>query len=593
MLTKKKRKLLIISIVIAVILILISIFVALYLTTDMFKSNQTLFMKYIAKNAENFAQVQEINMPQKYESYNEKTDIKVNYITNVGTTSENTDNNINNLSLKVEGKKDENSQYDYKKIQLLQKDNEEMTVEYVKNNDNYGLHFNDLFNQYIVVQNSDLKGLFDKLGYTDEIIENIPNQINIEESVNQLKFTEEELMVLQEKYINLLAINVSGNNFGKEPSAIITIGNNKVATNAYSLTLTKEQLNSLYVKILEEVKKDEIILSKLDKVQEIYNILTLGNSNNINVKQVIIEKIENKIKEINSNNIGTETNKVIVYEADGQTIRTTIQTTEYETSLDYLNVNGEKYINLSKSKNENNVENITCEISQNKNVIIIENNEEQNPKTIRYEYVTENDGSNINNQYVLMYNDKTQKAELDINQKLEKTEETKEKVEFSSENSVNLTMLERVHVKQIVEQAKQGLEEKITQLKENVKAEDIENMLEGIGIIKDGTILNSTGVTEAERNRFNSKFELLQGEKIPSENLITIIDTIKNNIIDMKVVSNEELKLELDKTKGNEEISEVLKEFLSKDKNATYNIKIEYDENKLAKYINLTIAPRN
>lgn len=593
MLTKKKRKLLIISIVIAVILILISIFVALYLTTDMFKSNQTLFMKYIAKNAENFAQVQEINMPQKYESYNEKTDIKVNYITNVGTTSENTDNNINNLSLKVEGKRDENPQYDYKKIQLLQKDNEEMTVEYVKNNDNYGLHFNDLFNQYIVVQNSDLKGLFDKLGYTDEIIANIPNQINIEESVNQLKFTEEELMVLQEKYINLLAINVSGNNFGKEPSAIITIGNNKVATNAYSLTLTKEQLNSLYVKILEEVKKDEIILSKLDKVQEIYNILTLGNSNNINVKQVIIEKIENKIKEINSNNIGTETNKVIVYEADGQTIRTTIQTTEYETSLDYLNVNGEKYINLSKSKNKNNVENITCEISQNKNVIIIENNEEQNPKTIKYEYVTENDGSNINNQYVLMYNDKTQKAELDINQKLEKTEETKEKVEFSSENSVNLTMLERVHVKQIVEQAKKGLEEKIKQVKENVKAEDIENMLESIGIIKDGTILNSTGVTEAERNRFNSKFELLQGEKIPSENLITIIDTIKNNIIDMKVVSNEELKLELDKTKGNEEISEVLKEFLSKDKNATYNIKIEYDENKLAKYINLTIAPRN
>lgn len=593
MLTKKKRKLLIISIVIAVILILISIFVALYLTTDMFKSNQTLFMKYIAKNAENFAQVQEINMPQKYESYNEKTDIKVNYITNVRTTSENTDNNINNLSLKVEGKRDENPQYDYKKIQLLQKDNEEMTVEYVKNNDNYGLHFNDLFNQYIVVQNSDLKGLFDKLGYTDEIIANIPNQINIEESVNQLKFTEEELMVLQEKYINLLAINVSGNNFGKEPSAIITIGNNKVATNAYSLTLTKEQLNSLYVKILEEVKKDEIILSKLDKVQEIYNILTLGNSNNINVKQVIIEKIENKIKEINSNNIGTETNKVIVYEADGQTIRTTIQTTEYETSLDYLNVNGEKYINLSKSKNKNNVENITCEISQNKNVIIIENNEEQNPKTIKYEYVTENDGSNINNQYVLMYNDKTQKAELDINQKLEKTEETKEKVEFSSENSVNLTMLERVHVKQIVEQAKKGLEEKIKQVKENVKAEDIENMLESIGIIKDGTILNSTGVTEAERNRFNSKFELLQGEKIPSENLITIIDTIKNNIIDMKVVSNEELKLELDKTKGNEEISEVLKEFLSKDKNATYNIKIEYDENKLAKYINLTIAPRN
>ena len=59
MMTKKeKKKMIIIGVVIFVILILAA-FVAIYLLTDMFKSNKTLFLKYLGKNADNLETIVE------------------------------------------------------------------------------------------------------------------------------------------------------------------------------------------------------------------------------------------------------------------------------------------------------------------------------------------------------------------------------------------------------------------------------------------------------------------------------------------------------------------------------------------------------
>ena len=60
--------------------------------------------------------------------------------------------------------------------------------------------------------------------------------------------------------------------------------NNKqsVTTNAYSLTLTKNEMDKIYKKILNQAIKDEILLSKLDlidsKIQEMGIIEKEGKS---------------------------------------------------------------------------------------------------------------------------------------------------------------------------------------------------------------------------------------------------------------------------------------------------------------------------
>ncbi len=232
MMTKKKRRLLVISIIISIIVILLITFIILYLKTDMFKSNQTLFLKYLGKNADIINSLQTDTSSEKYDIYASQSEIKVNYSTNIGTTSESTDNSINQLKLKIDGQTDRQSKYDYKKIQLLKQDNPEMTVEYVNNDNIYGIHFSDLFDQYITAENSNVKELAKKVGYPDEITANMPDSINFNlENLERIQLTNEEIELLKEKYVELISINTTKENFNKEKSSILKINNNNIVAN--------------------------------------------------------------------------------------------------------------------------------------------------------------------------------------------------------------------------------------------------------------------------------------------------------------------------------------------------------------------------
>ena len=60
MMTKKKRKTLLIVILMLLILIIAATLIILYLNTDLFKSNETLFFKYVGKNAQNIEEIGKI-----------------------------------------------------------------------------------------------------------------------------------------------------------------------------------------------------------------------------------------------------------------------------------------------------------------------------------------------------------------------------------------------------------------------------------------------------------------------------------------------------------------------------------------------------
>ena len=117
MMTKKKRRLVLIIIIVLILVMLAATFLVLYLNTDMFKSNQTLFVKYIGKNADNLRALESIINETEYEGqlttkpYNIDMEATVNYTQNIGTTEENANNGINQLKLTVEGQTDNNNGY--------------------------------------------------------------------------------------------------------------------------------------------------------------------------------------------------------------------------------------------------------------------------------------------------------------------------------------------------------------------------------------------------------------------------------------------------------------------------------------------------
>lgn len=450
------------------------------------------------------------------------------------------------------------------------------------------MKFSDLFGQYVVNSNSDINSLIEKLGVSDSI--GILDYINLENiNIDDIKFTEEEVDNLKEKYTTIISKNLSSSSFSKQTNTTVKINNKNYAANAYVLNLTKEQLNNLYVKILEQVKQDDVILGKIDKIQE--KIESTNKNSNMQLKEKFVAKIENTIQKINSNNIGSDSVKIVVYENQKQTIRISIQTADYEINIDYTELDNEKYFNIEKTVNDKTVAEIAIDYTQEKATLELENNNDDNAIKIVFERNTKEQDNQKNNNYVLKYEDNMQRAELGIKQNI-KLNDVKDKTNFNDENSVNLSNISEDQSKQVIEKVQTAVKEKSNQVKQNIKFDDIRTMLENIGILSSDTKLSSQGVTDAELNRYNSKYELLQGEKLESAKVLTMIETIKDNISNINIVSGQELKLEINENQGNQQVVEALENYFDKNKNNQYNIKVEYDENKFVKNIDLTIVPK-
>lgn len=582
MMARKKRITLIIVIVVLILLIIGGIFLALYLNTDMFKSNQTLFIKYLGKNSENIQRLENIINKTEYDEllktnpYNVTSEIKVNYTENVGTTEENNNNSINQLKITVDGQTDNNNNYDYRNIKLLKNDEQIMQNEILHTSNNYGIKFTDLFNQYVVVENQNLKDLLKRIGYTDEQIEYVPDSIDFDNDILQdIKFSNEEIESLINKYTSIITQNIGEANFQRQKNQVIEINGQNYSANAYILVLTKEQLNNIYINILENLKEDETVLNKIEAIQNKINQLTLGKES-IDFKNDLIEKIDLTIQKIRQTNIGTDETKIVVYENNGETISTCIQTQEYQINLNCLN----GYNELVFIENNTEIYKITIENIDNKIVINNENNEDQE-SSFTIEKTQEENDKKREDSYKVLYELDNKKIEININRITEMAPIMENAQVFNNDNAIILNKLEDSIMKEIINRVQTGVNGKIESLKQEINYQDIEKMLKDLGVLRNSGILTSTGVTETEKNRFNSSFELLKGENLSGETISASISSVKNNLATIEIIDNSELRIGVSRNQSNEEIVNVLINFFNENQSEKYNIDVEYDENGL------------
>lgn len=597
MMTRKKRTTLSIVLTVILIVIIITTLIILYLNTDLFKSNKTLFFKYIGKNTQNVSVIEEIFKNTEYNDslqtnkYTENSEIKVNYTQNLKTTSENNDNEINKLKIEIEGQTDKTNQYNYKDIKLLNEDKQEMEIEYIQNENTYGVKFSDLFKQYILVENNNLKELLKNVGYTDEELVNFPDSIEINKNTfADIRFSEEEKQVLSDKYLTLISEELSKEQFEKKSKQVLTINQENIVANSYTLKLTKEQLNNLYIKVLENLKQDEIFLEKIDNLQNTLNKMELITSNNVDIKENVITNIEKMIDKINRNNIGNEEAKIIVYESEGDTIRTTIQRTDYVFNIDCLQMEDYKFYEVKLEENEEEIKKITINKKDGEIKIFLKYTENNIPISVDFTQNQSIEDSNRTKNINIKYEDDNNRVETIISQNINIVNDFNEQVTLTNENSIKLNTMNSEQLQTIFNKVNEGVENKLNILGQEIKIEDIQEVLKIIGVIQDNQKLEGNGVSETEKNRFNSKFEILQGENLDNENILKMIEVIKENLVNLQVVSNEELKIEIGQNDKNEELGNALENFIQNNKDKKYNIEVEYDEETgLVKYIIMTI----
>ena len=598
MMTRKKRRTILVLIILVVILIIAGIFTLLYLRTDLLKSNKTLFVKYIGQTTSHLQgyinKVSESDYKSRLEQskYTTDTNIEINYSDGELTAKEASQNPINNLQINITGNVDKISNYRYNDIKLNQNDEEVAELEYIKNGSTYGIRFADLFRQYLLVDDNNLADLLEKLGYNSEESGNISNSLELENSIsNVLQITEEEIGTLEEKYFAQMFENIDGSNYQKQSNQVIEIDGNNYTTNAYTLTLTKEQMYDFYLEILNEMKEDEIILSKIENLDTVLNTyyVALGQDKDYTLVDRYTSFIDEKIQEISGNRIGQDERTITVYETDGITVRVEAGLGDYQITFDMLpEVYARFYL-----KGPSIEEDISL-IIQNTIVTFTaqtnNNNETKNLQIVRNRTVN---GDNCNDKYDITYAVGTNELKTNITNDINIVSEFDEQVSLNQENSIVLSDLEQEQLNNLLETVRTNLDTRATEIEQTINIDEIRSVLVDLDILKQIQTLESTGVTETERTRYNSQFEIYRGTDLEAERVQRLVDNMEEFFSSIEITDNNVFKIKLDSNSYDENVKTTLDNFLEESRNVTYNVDVEYNsETGLAEYFVITVLGR-
>ena len=404
----RKTRIAIITVAISLLVItIIGILVFLYLETDAFKTNETLFTKYLAQNFEELDNLKNnSNSTTKSllenSKYTSKIDGQIEYIENKDTSDENKNSSVNNIKLKINVQKDNQNKYKYYDMAIQNENEKLLGVEYIKTQGKQGIRLNGI-QQFVSTQNEENEILKE---FDIKTIDKLTSSIDIDSIIS---FSEEEKQTIKNNYMNILKSNISKDKYHKQSKALITVNNKDIQTNAYYISMTLEEYNNLYVKMLQQLEKDEILLAKIDAIEE---QLKEYNAEE-NLKDKIIEKINEKIKKIQDNNIGNDEVKITVYENNGKTVRTSIENGTDKLALDFYN---EASMKITQTKMEDVVKEKTIKIEKQKkdtqiNTMIEYSNSEENQEkyniTLNYEETNQNNNIQKNVE-LLISNDKNQ-----------------------------------------------------------------------------------------------------------------------------------------------------------------------------------------
>ncbi len=461
------KVLIIILIVIAILAIAGGVFAYLYFATDLFKTGQELFAKYLNENLEeiyNTVNLEKIsNIEESLKQNRNEQNTTISYLAEGSTQSD--------LELTIDTQNDPIDKKYYGILGLALGDMESaLKVEYMIEDEIYSLRFTNAIKQFFSVQNQNLKQIVTSFGLDEETIDMIPDTIDPESfSLDDLRLTDEEKNTEINKYAQLLYNNIAKEKYQKRNNTVITLNAQTITTNAYILTLNRDDIKNVALKILEELKQDEILSSKVQIIDDIlyeYNI-------QFSLKDAILDGIQKSIDELNGENKPNqikdenkeeqvqEQNMIItVYAQNGKTVRIKLEQGLENVTVDTTEIDGKKQINMaynSIDENDAQLSYQTTFIKENDNKLIVKNNnvidEEETENEISIELIEDGNNAKIN---IMM---SSNIGQISFNRSITLVDELEYDMVLNSENNIILNQLSQEQVAALFNAAVNRVEE--------------------------------------------------------------------------------------------------------------------------------------
>ena len=583
------NKIKIIIIILIVLIFLVGIGgTVLYFTTDMLKSSKILFQKYIAQDMQNIVDVFEVSKEEqnidllRKSDYKEATNATLKYL-----EKENDEQEV--YTIKEEGinKAQENSSY--RNISMSYGDNVLMSVDLLSQNNTYGFRLANLVQQFVSVQNATVPYFVSSMGLDGSIFQETLKGVDV---AGLLDFSDEEVEQLTNTYMSLVLKDLDKAHYSSKRNSIITLNNKEsVTTNAYTLTITKNELDKLYKKLLNQAINDNIILAKLDSIDSKIKEAGFNEAEGKSLKEQYISNLKEIVDGLEYQGEDSRKISVTVYEQKGRTVRTLIKTenAEYEIDLDSSNgkklslktteITGEekkiKLYTLGKTDNE-----------QGRNREFSYSDENQNLEVALNTVQTDSEiavDTNVNYKSTditsIDFTSKTQ-IELSANEAIP--------VNFDETNNILLNNYEGDRILYILDSLKNRAIASLEQSQYIINTKLLNNIILKIDEKEQKQQQQEKDDEELKKEKFNNKFILYEGENVEQEYVQKLIKTVSENMEDYQVVSGTQIKILIKEGVKNEQKANEILTAIDSSKN-TFNIKLNYDEQGYVNSIDITV----
>lgn len=408
MMGRKKRNLIIVlSIITGLILIIGGILIYLNIATDIFKSPDEVFYKYLYQNG-SIADVFDTDLLDRYyqrienNAYNGTGEITIKTGMNDDSESDTKefDNLMNNLKLSYTTKSNLPEKKQETEATIAYNDQEQFKFSVVQDNNNYGIKSDEVVYKYLKIKNENLRDIYTKLGVQNS--ESIPTQFNkIDYNIYKNMNAEDKAKILS-TYQNVLNKGILSNHYTKQADVNLNFNGQSVVANAYSLTLTEEEISSLKISLLETLMKDELTLKYL------VQFLQLDSSYTVQIKQLIQEKIDDlKREQIEKN----ENVRITVYESNMQLLTTIVEMPEANYTINNNVSETNQKVTIVKQSNDGNNINTT---------VTLERNTSDNSNSFKMEQIsTTGETTTDRNAITINLNGNVDTGNLELNVKLE------------------------------------------------------------------------------------------------------------------------------------------------------------------------------
>ena len=519
-----RKKGIMIAIVSLFILIVVGgILTYLFLATDVFKSNDALFFKYLGqvideaqftKNPQ-LAQIESLEAVNPYQTEGTLT-------FNIDIEDKDAEiNKLNNTEIKIASKFNKEEEKGYVRADVYSKQENVFTLEYANSNNIYALKSDEIVTAYIGVENDSLKKLSQSL-FPQVDTTMVPNQVETQNYEELFKITDQEKAHIYETYMEVIKDNLPKSAFTKEKDTAIV--RNGVSYNAtgYRLNLNGGQIKALSVATLRTLKTDSITLNLLTTKAKI-----LGLDERFTSVNELTKVIDEEITNIINSETNPEDISIIVYVQNGEAI-----------STEFIVKNNVKFTLFTKTENASITRNLLISnIGASEDFGTIEINTvetRENSKSTLYGTVNMDD----TNKFTLYVSNIGTANEGYLNTEIEATYEQenssyhasyKQKLEFVDELQ-NMVLLNRTNCGVLNDYATERSNTLIDQIGERVLVVLAEKA-EIIGLeIKDPNVEPTINeiMKAQDIEKFNASFDAYKGEI--NGNSLKTLNTIINKL---------------------------------------------------------------